>query len=170
METALVGLVMLVGLAGVLVPLLPGTALVLAAGIGWAALVVDDGSTRWAVVAVMAALFAAGLVLKYALPGRHLAGSLPRRTLLLGAAGAALGFFLLPPLGLLLGGVAGVYLAEVQRDRADGLAQHRAGAQGGRARRARRAHRGRADGGDLAGRRRRRLTEHAVVQRLLHRS
>ena len=117
MATALVGLVMLVGLAGVLVPLLPGTALVLAAGIGWAALVVDGGSTRWVVVAVMAVLFVAGLVLKYALPGRQLAGSLPRRTLLLGAAGAALGFFLLPPLGLLIGGVAGVYLAEVQRDR-----------------------------------------------------
>ena len=117
MATALVGLVMLVGLAGVLVPLLPGTALVLAAGIGWAALVVDGGSTRWVVVAVMAALFVAGLVLKYALPGRHLVGSLPRRTLLLGAAGAAVGFFLLPPLGLLIGGVAGVYLAEVQRDR-----------------------------------------------------
>ena len=117
MKTALVGLVMLVGLAGVLVPLLPGTALVLAAGVGWAALVVDGGRTRWVVVAVMAALFLAGLVLKYALPGRHLAGSLPRRTLLLGAAGAALGFVLLPPLGLLLGGVAGVYLAEAQRDR-----------------------------------------------------
>ncbi|MCW2679134.1 MAG: hypothetical protein JWM62_535 [Frankiales bacterium] len=117
METVLVGLVMLVGLAGVIVPLLPGTALVLAAGIGWAALVVESGTTRWVVVAVMAALLVAGLVLKYALPGRHLAGSLPRRTLLLGAAGAVVGFFLLPPLGLLLGGVAGVYLAEAQRDR-----------------------------------------------------
>lgn len=117
METLLVGLLMLVGLAGVLLPLLPGTALILAAGIGWATLVVDTGSTRWVVIAVMAALFLTGLVLKYALPGRHLAGSLPRRTLLLGAAGAVLGFFLLPPLGLLLGGVAGVYLAEAQRNR-----------------------------------------------------
>ena len=117
METALVALVMLVGLAGVLVPLLPGTALILAAGIAWAALVVDGGSTRCVVVAVMVALFLAGLVLKYALPGRHLAGSLPRRTLLLGGAGALVGFVLLPPLGLLLGGVAGVYLAEAQRDR-----------------------------------------------------
>ena len=117
METFLLGLVMLVGLVGVVVPLLPGTALILAAGIAWAALVVDGGSTRWVVVAVMGLLFLAGLVLKYALPGRHLAGRLPRRTLLLGAGGAALGFFLLPPLGLLIGGVVGVYLAEAQRDR-----------------------------------------------------
>lgn len=117
MESLLLGLVMLVGLLGVVVPLLPGTALILVAGMVWAAFVVDDGTTRWVVVAVMAALFLAGLVLKYALPGRHLAGRLPRRTLLLGAVGAVVGFFVLPPLGLLLGGVAGVYLAEAQRDR-----------------------------------------------------
>lgn len=115
MTTVLVGLVMLVGLLGVVVPLLPGTALVLAAGVAWAVLVVEDGSARWVVVGVMAALFLAGLVLKYALPGRHLAGRLPRRTLLLGAAGAVVGFVVLPPLGLLLGGVLGVYLAEAQR-------------------------------------------------------
>ncbi|TAL14806.1 MAG: DUF456 domain-containing protein [Frankiales bacterium] len=106
---------MLVGLLGVVVPLLPGTALVLAAGVAWAVLVVEDGSTRWVVVGTMTALFLAGLVLKYALPGRRLAGRLPRRTLLLGAAGAVVGFFALPPLGLLLGGVLGVYLAEAQR-------------------------------------------------------
>lgn len=117
MATLLVGLVMVVGLAGVVVPLLPGTALILAAGVAWAVLVVDGGAARWVVVAVMAALFALGLVLKYALPGRHLAGRLPRRTLLLGAVGAVVGFLLLPPLGLLVGGVLGVYLAEAQRDR-----------------------------------------------------
>lgn len=122
MATFLLGLVMLVGLLGVVVPLLPGTALVLGAGVVWAAFVVDDGSARWVVLAVMGALFLAGLVLKYALPGRHLAGRLPRRTLLLGAAGALAGFFLLPPLGLLPGGVAGVYLAESQRARGSGEA------------------------------------------------
>ena len=122
MATLLVGLVMLVGLLGVVVPLLPGTALVLGAGIAWAALVVEDGRTRWVVVGVMAALFLVGLVLKYALPGRHLAGRLPRRTLLLGATGAVVGFVVLPPLGLLLGGVLGVYLAEAQRAGSSGEA------------------------------------------------
>lgn len=118
MGTVLVAVAMLVGLVGVLVPLLPGTALILAAGVAWAALVVDGGSTRWVVVGVMAALLVAGAVLKYALPGRHLAGRLPRRTLLLGGAGAVVGLVVLPPLGLLLGGVLGVYAAEAQRDRA----------------------------------------------------
>ncbi len=117
MGTLLVGLIMLVGLVGVVVPLLPGTALVLAAGIGWAVLVVEQGAARWVVVGVMAALLLAGAALKYALPGRHLAGRLPRRTLLLGAAGAGIGLLLLPPLGLLLGGVVGVYAAEAERSR-----------------------------------------------------
>jgi uncharacterized protein len=114
-DSALVGLVMLVGLVGVVVPVLPGTALVLAAGVAWAALVVDGGSARWVVVAVMAALFVAGLVLKYALPGRSLSGALPRTTLLAGGGGALLGFLVLPPLGLLIGGAAGTYLAESRR-------------------------------------------------------
>ena len=121
MATLLVGLVMLVGLAGVLLPLLPGTALILAAGIGWAVLVVGDGTARWVVVAVMALLLLGGLVLKYALPGRSMAGRVPRRTLLLAAVGAGAGFFLVPVVGLLLGGALGVYLGEAQRssDRAE---------------------------------------------------
>ncbi len=113
--TVLLGLVMLVGLAGVVLPVLPGTLLVLGAGIAWAVLVVDGGATRWVVVGVMAVLFLVGTVLKYALPGRRLQGTLPRRTVLLAAVGAVVGFVLLPPLGLLLGGVAGTYVGEVSR-------------------------------------------------------
>jgi uncharacterized protein YqgC (DUF456 family) len=109
----LVGLAMVIGLVGVIVPLLPGTALILAAGIVWA--VLSEGSGRWVVVTVMVALFVAGFAAKYALPGRRLSGQLPRRTLLYGGLGAVVGFFLLPPLGLLLGGVAGTYLAEAAR-------------------------------------------------------
>jgi uncharacterized protein len=111
----LVGLVMVVGLAGVVVPVIPGTALVLLAGIGWAVFVVDGGLTRWVVVGVMTVLLVIGTVLKYALPGRRMKGSLPRRTLLLAGGGAVVGFVLLPPLGLLLGGVVGVYLGEAAR-------------------------------------------------------
>ena len=115
MDTLLVGLVMVLGLVGVVVPVLPGTALVLAAGVGWAALVVEDGTARWVVVGVMAALFVAGLVLKYLLPGRRLSGELPRSTLLLTAVGAGVGVVVLPPLGLLLGAVVGTYAAEARR-------------------------------------------------------
>lgn len=111
----LIGLVMMAGLVGVLVPVVPGTALVLAAGVAWAALVADQGLARWVVAGIMAALFLAGMVAKYVLPGRRLSEQLPRSTLVVGAIGSVIGFFVLPPLGLLIGGALGVYLAEVQR-------------------------------------------------------
>ncbi len=115
MGTFLVALVMLVGLAGVVVPLLPGTALVLAAGVGWALLVQTDGTGRWLVLTAMTVLFAAGIAAKYALPARRLAGRLPRSTLVWAVGTAVVGLVLLPPLGLLIGGVAGAYLSEAQR-------------------------------------------------------
>lgn len=115
MGAAVVLLVMTVGLLGVVVPLLPGTALVLAAGVGWALLVQTEGTRRWVVVGVMSGLFVAGIAAKYALPGRRLSGQLSRTTLLSGALGAVAGLVLLPPLGLLLGGVVGVYVAEARR-------------------------------------------------------
>ena len=115
MGAFLVGLVMVVGLLGVVVPLLPGTALVLGAGVGWALLVQTEGTGRWVVVAVMTLLFVAGIAAKYALPGRRLSGRLPRTTVLAAGVGAVLGFLLLPPLGLLLGAVAGIYVAEARR-------------------------------------------------------
>ena len=115
MENVLIGVVMVIGLVGVVLPVLLGTLLILAAGIAWAALVADDGRGRWVVVGLMALLFFLGIVAKYALPGRRLSGRLPRSTLLWGGLGAVIGFVVLPPIGLLIGGVLGVYLAEVRR-------------------------------------------------------
>lgn len=114
LQNVVFALVMVVGLAGVVVPGLPGTLLILGAGIAWA-IFRDGGAGPWVVVGVMGSLFAAGVVAKYALPGRRLAGELPRSTMAFGATGALIGLVLLPPLGLLIGGVAGVYLAEARR-------------------------------------------------------
>lgn len=107
-------LVMLVGLVGVLVPVLPGLLLVWAAGLAWAWL--DGGGPRWAVVAVLTVLLVTGTATKYALPARRATTEgAPRRTLVLGAVGAVVGFFVVPVLGVVVGGVGAVYLAEVQR-------------------------------------------------------
>jgi len=113
--TLLVGLAMLVGLVGVVVPVLPGTSIILVAGLAWALFVADDGAVRWLVAGVLTVLFVVGTVLKYALPGRRMKGDLPRRTLVYAGIGALVGFVVLPPLGLLIGGLLGVYLGEVQR-------------------------------------------------------
>jgi uncharacterized protein YqgC (DUF456 family) len=110
----LVGLAILAGLVGILLPVLPGTLLVLGAILVWT---VEDGSrTAWLVFAVAALVLVAGQVVKYLLPGRGLkADGVPNRTLLLGAVLGIVGFFVIPVVGLLIGFVGGVYLAELQR-------------------------------------------------------
>ena len=109
-----VALAIAVGLVGMMVPLLPGTLLVAAAILVWA--LDTGGSTAWSVAAVAGALLLAGALLKYLVPGRRLAGAgVPRRTLWSGAALGVVGFFVVPVVGLPLGFVLGVHLAERAR-------------------------------------------------------
>ena len=110
----LVGLAVVVGVVGVVVPVLPGSLLIVAAVLVWA--VQDASSTAWTVFAVVAVLLVAGGVVKYAVPGRSLkAAGVPSRTLVLGGLLGLVGFFVIPVLGLFVGFVLGVYLAEAQR-------------------------------------------------------
>jgi uncharacterized protein YqgC (DUF456 family) len=110
----IVGLVILVGLFGVVLPILPGALLVLAAILFWA---VEVGTTTaWAVFVTGALVIVVSQVAKYVLPGRRLAASgVPHSTLLIGAVVGIIGFFVVPVLGLFLGFVLGVYAAEYQR-------------------------------------------------------
>ena len=104
------GLLVALGLVGVVVPVLPGTALV-ALGIGiWAG--VKGTTAGWLVFAVAAAILVAGAVVKYVVPGRRLKASVPTRTLMVGALGGVVGFFVIPVVGALAGFPVGVYLAE----------------------------------------------------------
>ena len=109
-----VGLVVMAGIVGVVVPLMPGTLLVAAAVVVWA---IDDGSaTAWVFSAVAPGLLAVGTIVKYAVPGKRLKGAgVPTSTLLLGAVFAVVGFFVIPVLGAFIGFVLGVYVAEVRR-------------------------------------------------------
>lgn len=109
-----IALVIAVGIAGVIVPVLPGTLLVLGAILVWALEI--GGSTAWVVFGVSAALLLAGTVVKYTVPGRRLKESgVPTSTLLFGAGLAFVGFFVLPVVGMFVGFVLGVYLAERRR-------------------------------------------------------
>ncbi len=111
---AVVAVVIAVGLVGVLVPLLPGSTLVLAGILLWAA--VTSGTTAWVVFAVAAVLGALGAVLQYAVPGHRLrAAGISRATMVLGAVVGLVGFFVVPVVGLPLGFVAGVWLGEWHR-------------------------------------------------------
>jgi hypothetical protein len=109
-----VGLVIAVGLVGIVVPVLPGTILVLAAVLVWATEV--GGRDAWVVFAVATTLLVAGSVVKYTLPGRRLrTAGVPSATLWTGAALGFVGFFVVPVVGLFLGFVLGVYVAERHR-------------------------------------------------------
>lgn len=107
--------VMLAGLVGVLFPVLPGLLLIGLAGLIWAW---GDGGgvARWSVFAAMVAVLLVGTVAKYALPARSARTTgAPRSTVLLGAIGAVVGFFVIPVVGLVIGGVGAVFLAELNR-------------------------------------------------------
>ena len=109
-----VGLTIAVGLVGILFPVLPGSLLILAA-IGVWAFQIGTG-TAYAVAAVCTLLLVGGMIVKFAIPGRRMqAAGVPSSTLLIGAVCAILGFFVIPVLGILVGFVLGVYLAEVRR-------------------------------------------------------
>jgi uncharacterized protein YqgC (DUF456 family) len=110
----LVAVAIAVGLVGIVVPVLPGGALVGLAILVWAA---DTGGvTAWAVFAVAAALLVVGGVVKYVVPGRRLKDAgIPATTQWVGALLGVVGFFVIPVVGLPIGFVLGVYLAERQR-------------------------------------------------------
>lgn len=114
LTTVLVGIAIAIGIAGIVVPVLPGTLLVLGAILVWA-LEVGTG-TGWVVFAVATTFLVLGTVVKYAVPGRRLkAGGVPTSTLAVGAVLGVVGFFVIPVVGLLVGFVLGVYVAERAR-------------------------------------------------------
>ena len=107
---------MVVGVLGVIIPLVPGVILCWAATLVWAVFGGVESAGRWVVVAVATLVALLGVVSKYAFPGRNLKRSgVPNLTLLAGGALGLVGFFLIPIVGLPIGFVLGVWLAEWRR-------------------------------------------------------
>ncbi|WP_312884872.1 DUF456 domain-containing protein [Nocardia barduliensis] len=112
--TLLAGLAILVGLVGIVVPILPGVILIFGAIGVWAFL--TGGATAWTVFAISALLLVLSGVVKYAWPGRKMKDAgVANRALLIGAILGVVGFFVIPVVGLFVGFVLGVYLSELQR-------------------------------------------------------
>ena len=112
----LVALAIAVGLIGIVVPLLPGILLVYGAILGWA--VVEHNVTSWVTLAVVTVLIGATTLIKYMWPMRRIrAADVGTGTLLVGAVLGIIGFFVIPVLGLVIGFVLGVYLAELANRR-----------------------------------------------------
>ena len=112
----LVALVIAVGLVGIVVPLLPGTLLVFGAIAVWA--VVENNVTSWVTLGVVTLLLAAATLIKYLWPMRRMrAADVSTWSLAAGAVLGIIGFFVIPVLGLVIGFVLGVYLAELAHRR-----------------------------------------------------
>lgn len=113
-ETVIAGLLIVVGIIGILLPVLPGLLLVLVGIAVWA--VPRNDAVGWTVLGIAAAIIVVGSVVKYVLPGRRLRDSgVPTRTMLAGAVLGIVGFFVVPIIGLFIGFVLGVFLAELSR-------------------------------------------------------
>lgn len=105
----------LVGLTGVVVPVLPGLLVVWLATVG-TVLIHRADTTGWVLAGVLTALFALGTAATIVLPARQgRQGGASRRSFVLAGVGAVLGFFLLPVLGFLVGALAGLLVGEYQR-------------------------------------------------------
>jgi uncharacterized protein YqgC (DUF456 family) len=110
--TVVAVLAVVVGLFGIIIPVLPGLILCWAGVLVWA-LFGDAGWGRWVVLALATIFMLGGTVVKYALPGRNLKrAGVPNLTLFIGGVLGLVGFFVVPVVGLVLGFILGVYVAE----------------------------------------------------------
>jgi uncharacterized protein YqgC (DUF456 family) len=109
--TVAVGLMILAGLIGIAVPVLPGLLVVWAAVLIWAT--EAQTTAGWVVLGIATTLALLGFLLQYLLPGRRLRkAGVTTSTTVAGAALAVVGFFVIPVVGAFLGFPLGIYLAE----------------------------------------------------------
>jgi uncharacterized protein YqgC (DUF456 family) len=114
----LVAVAIAVGLVGIVLPLLPGVLLVFGAIAVWA--VVEQTTTSWVTLGIVTAVLAATTLIKYMWPAQRMRrADVGTRSLVAGAVLGIIGFFVIPVLGLPIGFVLGIYLAELaqRRDR-----------------------------------------------------
>lgn len=120
--TVLCGLAILVGVAGTIIPVLPGSILIGASLLVWA-LWGGAGTTGWVVFGIGMVFVLAGMAASAVLTGRKLKEhSIPSRSVVVGLVLGVAGMFIIPVVGLFVGFAAGLLLSELQRTRAFGTA------------------------------------------------
>ncbi len=110
--TIVAAVLMVLGLAGVVIPVLPGLALIRAIALGYG-LIVGFGPMGIAIMVVLTALLAVSVVLGFVVPRRAAEShGVARMSQLAALIGAIVGFFAIPVVGVPLGALIGVLLAE----------------------------------------------------------
>lgn len=113
-QLLLVGLVMLLGLVGVMVPGVPGRWLIWAAMLWWS--LHEQSGLAWVLLVASTAVLLIDQVVMWLLPARRLRGvGITRRMAVFAGLGAFVGFFLVPVVGAVPGFVGGIYGSERQR-------------------------------------------------------
>jgi len=116
----LAGIVILLGIVGTVVPLLPGPVLV---GIGVVGYAIAVGTTpAWVAAGIGVTVLVAGAVAKWWIPARTVSGDVDALPLIVGGILAVVGFFVIPVVGLVVGFVLGVLATELVRTRSWQLA------------------------------------------------
>ncbi len=111
-ELVLVAVAIAVGLVGILVPLVPGSILVFAAIAVWA--FVENTTVAWLTFGVVTVVLGTSLLVKYLWPAKRMRrADVGTWSLFAGAALGIVGFFVIPVVGLVIGFVLGIYLAEL---------------------------------------------------------
>lgn len=120
--TAIVGVAMVVGLAGVILPLVPGLILM------WAAALVYGFAVGWnslgvAVMVTLGVIVVVSIVAGFLIPSRAAADSgASGWSQVAGLLGGVVGFFVIPVFGVIVGALAGLLLVEYLRTDDWGLA------------------------------------------------
>ncbi len=110
-----IALAILVGLIGAIIQIIPGGFIVLGAILMWA--ILTGGAAAWWIFAAAAVVTFGGIGLKFLVAGRHLHRSTVRNSsILIGLVAGAVGFFVIPVLGLPLGFIGGVFVCEYIRE------------------------------------------------------
>ncbi len=114
--TVICGLLIAVGIAGVIVPVLPGSILIIVSLLMWALTVAS--TEGWVVFAIGTVLASGGLAAGLVLTGRTLRRrQIPGRSVTIGVLAGIAGLFVIPVVGLFVGFAAGLFASELARQR-----------------------------------------------------
>ena len=110
--TLVIGLVMIVGLAGTVVPVLPGLVVLWTAGLTYGFLV-GFGPIGIGIMVAFTTILGLSVAKSFLLPRRMAEGNdVSIWAQLAAIAGAIVGFFVVPIIGVVLGALVGLFLAE----------------------------------------------------------
>ncbi|AUI50307.1 MULTISPECIES: DUF456 domain-containing protein [Arthrobacter] len=114
--TLVCGLLIAVGVAGIIVPVLPGAITIGVSLLIWA--LVLQNTVGWVVFGLGAVLVVAGMLASAVLTGKRLKGrQIPNRSIVVGVVVGLVGMFVIPVVGLFVGFTVGLLLSEYLRQR-----------------------------------------------------